>query len=274
MNTAPGNDIATATSPRVRGTHLAEAGQQRGVRAIPARAGNARRLRPDLRMGPGHPRAGGERYPGAEDTYGDAGPSPRGRGTQERTAWREYADRAIPARAGNAEPRGGLRGARPGHPRAGGERADDNAVELDTLGPSPRGRGTRVVRCGRRQPHRAIPARAGNAGGGPRAPSATPGHPRAGGERSPPPGSDPDNAGPSPRGRGTHAPCSARASRLRAIPARAGNAARCASHACQSPGHPRAGGERLSAHCDKGGQVGPSPRGRGTGQFKEGRILR
>ena len=191
-------------SPRGRGTRPVGEFLHLLFRAIPARAGNAR----------------------ASTAAGLAagGPSPRGRGTRRRRPYRTPSIRAIPARAGNARPRRAPWRARPGHPRAGGERPPQRRRGRLDDGPSPRGRGTLPPRTRRAKPSRAIPARAGNAPGGSTTAAHTAGHPRAGGERQPKTRRKSNQDGPSPRGRGTPPAYVGDEPPPRAIPARAGNA--------------------------------------------------
>ena len=251
-------------SPRGRGTLFIFSRYKRIIRAIPARAGNARRHALDALFWPGHPRAGGERQVEANRLQSVIGPSPRGRGTL-RPARRRIADeRAIPARAGNAWRRTNGRPASPGHPRAGGERNSMMAVSLVSAGPSPRGRGTRRLPLRNPPRRRAIPARAGNARLFPFTHIVSPGHPRAGGERARRAFAAARSAGPSPRGRGTPVFASLILCLLRAIPARAGNARFRFTHIVSPTGHPRAGGERADHASGSPLSDGPSPRGRGT----------
>ena len=71
-------------------------------------------------------------------------------------------------------------------------------------------------------------------------------------------------SGSSPRGRGTRWGSDAFRWGPRFIPARAGNAPTSMNHLCQSPVHPRAGGERATAGPSRCHRGGSSPRGRGT----------
>ena len=158
----------TGSSPRGRGTHLCALLTGGNLRFIPARAGNAAsRLRGD-RVTPVHPRAGGERPRPPRRNGFHIGSSPRGRGTPDGWCRFPLPARFIPARAGNAIRRSPQERRRPVHPRAGGERYEylRRLMELD--GSSPRGRGTLSHAPLGDHDHRFIPARAGNAGNGPR----------------------------------------------------------------------------------------------------------
>ena len=193
-----------------------------------------------------------------------AGPSPRGRGTRQGRYASERSSRAIPARAGNASQSRRSLCQFPGHPRAGGERAYRQSGRVAGGGPSPRGRGTLVIPARVDFGNRAIPARAGNARAAGSFRNAEPGHPRAGGERRGKRAISTPGDGPSPRGRGTRRRLHRVLQTVRAIPARAGNAAASAPRSPGFSGHPRAGGERPGRALTNAYHVGPSPRGRGT----------
>src|SRR5438034_1005589 len=89
------------------------------------------------------------------------GPSPRGRGNHGTPSLWPSGIGTIPARAG--KPRGPLaRAAREqDHPRAGGETDASNGRSPATSGPSPRGRGNRVMVLNTFHDAGTIPARAG-----------------------------------------------------------------------------------------------------------------
>ena len=96
----PGN----GSSPRVRGTRLADGAHERQGRFIPARAGNTalRSAYPGAK--PVHPRACGEHTINHPSFRADDGSSPRVRGTLPPAAPRRPLWRFIPARAGNTRP--------------------------------------------------------------------------------------------------------------------------------------------------------------------------
>ena len=131
-------------------------------------------------------------------------------------------------------------------------------------GSSPRGRGTRhVMQCDILS-QRFIPAWAGNTPCWRLVPLRCRVHPRVGGEHPTSPSAAQPTAGSSPRGRGTPIGCALACSRLRFIPAWAGNTV--ASCACGNPQpvHPRVGGEHPPASAAGRPGGGSSPRGRGT----------
>ena len=111
-------------SPRGRGTPMRPRRRSRAVRAIPAWAGNAPVRGRRFRGCPGHPRVGGERLHGARHFTLASGPSPRGRGTPPRRIGAIERGRAIPAWAGNALLCHIRTRTHTGHPRVGGERAN------------------------------------------------------------------------------------------------------------------------------------------------------
>jgi len=87
-------------SPRVRGSRFEACASILPFRSIPARAGEPRRGADNV-AGPGvHPRACGGAEDSAVDVGGDAGPSPRVRGSQLAQVGELAADGSIPARAG------------------------------------------------------------------------------------------------------------------------------------------------------------------------------
>ena len=217
--------VMAGSSPRVRGTELANRVPDSPRRFIPARAGNGPSASGRAAESPVHPRACGERRHVESEPLRAFGSSPRVRGTALLQITVAQRLRFIPARAGN-----GLGRDQPA------ERAD---------GSSPRVRGTGRHAKHYRNIHRFIPARAGN--GDARASSARSiaVHPRACGERIGDlyhfglPG------GSSPRVRGTVESQRCHAENRRFIPARAGNGqlAQLRAHSC----------------------AGSSPRVRGTG---------
>ena len=213
---------------------------------------------------PVHPRVGGEHAtePSARQT--DDGSSPRGRGTQHHPDRKDSERRFIPAWAGNTTGASSPRPIWPVHPRVGGEHVLRVEPDVPLDGSSPRGRGTRDLCSRLGSPRRFIPAWAGNTtlqySGG----SASPVHPRVGGEHALPGCCDDDVCGSSPRGRGTHPEPVTVASPIRFIPAWAGNTMPALRHARQWSVHPRVGGEHVSNAGTGVPDGGSSPRGRGT----------
>ena len=175
--------FSSGSSPRVRGTLHQRLEISRTDRFIPARAGNAVYPKMWDENDPVHLRACGERAV-ADRPHG-------------------LKRRFIPARAGNATRIPRLACTVTVHPRACGERILHTALGGDFGGSSPRVRGTRTCPCRHPVLSRFIPARAGNA---PpcwwmRAYQTV--HPRACGERIRRIPAGNQNAGSSPRVRGT-----------------------------------------------------------------------
>ena len=137
-------------------------------------------------------------------------------------------------------------------------------LRLSVHGSSPRWRGTpdRVS-----EPHcagRFIPALAGNATSCRVVGTASPVHPRAGGERRLAGVGVAQPVGSSPRWRGTRCQPLACFASSRFIPALAGNAVMSPSRLLLCAVHPRAGGERILGPSTAAIIAGSSPRWRGT----------
>ena len=256
--------ISSGSSPRGRGTPGLPPFPLTAERFIPARAGNAALAGPEARGPQVHPRAGGERLRPLSAPHRRTGSSPRGRGTLEELEPHLGLVRFIPARAGNALAPRSIQAHRPVHPRAGGERIQEQSSRMSRVGSSPRGRGTRLRPRRHRRLRRFIPARAGNALPVSRQHHLHAVHPRAGGERVPAPGGRRVQVGSSPRGRGTRRSALTAPTGARFIPARAGNARGAARRPQGRAVHPRAGGERDDVAPDRVPPNGSSPRGRGT----------
>ena len=145
-----------------------------------------------------------------------------------------------------------------------GERLRKERRERKHFGSSPRVRGTHAVSTETTKSSRFIPACAGNARPATEAPARIAVHPRVCGERRPGSSRPRASAGSSPRVRGTPLSCTARAGRMRFIPACAGNAARKLTPRLSRAVHPRVCGERPTARDAGGSNGGSSPRVRGT----------
>ncbi len=161
--------------------------------------------------------------------------------------------RFIPAGAGNAGCSAVLISPTTVHPRGCGERFAVMAMAPQHTGSSPRVRGTLAEVSSQAATERFIPAGAGNATV----------------HRS----QTPQGVGSSPRVRGTpwDSKSSMRASRF--IPAGAGNAAEDFAHSKLLSVHPRGCGERKGHELLVVGQVGSSPRVRGTHPDSQGRAI-
>ena len=193
-----------------------------------------------------HPRACGERSRCRKDVSGGV--------------------RFIPAPAGTARGRAASSTGAAVHPRACGERCISRSRISISAGSSPRLRGTRQRLAVLALDQRFIPAPAGNATWTCQPERPLPVHPRACGERARTAFRGPDQAGSSPRLRGTL--CLVHADNLggRFIPAPAGNARSQPTQKLRKSVHPRACGERIHRQHPDTGDVGSSPRLRGTRQ--------
>ncbi len=247
------------SSPRVRGTQRAHDNPAHHCRFIPARAGNTVLYRKSCPCLSVHPRACGE-HGGAfaiielerrfiparagNTPWGEAGSSPRVRGTHEPNAPHPNRRRFIPARAGNTSTPRQCPARKTVHPRACGEHRQGQAGLDMRNGSSPRVRGTLADHVANSARKRFIPARAGNTvrpiGGC----GITAVHPRACGEH--------------------HHSCSQVGPQWRFIPARAGNTTQIGPKWPTPPVHPRACGEHKSGVVQVASPRGSSPRVRGT----------
>ena len=206
----------------------------------------------------------GERELTACDAEYPPGSSPRVRGTLRILLAKAGQERFIPACAGNALP---FPDEVPGsavHPRVCGERQNRRDAANQSVGSSPRVRGTLLFPDIDDKAVRFIPACAGNAITDiPRFPKAAV-HPRVCGERSRMKLISSCMCGSSPRVRGTQAIYRRAGLLHRFIPACAGNALVKPAGAFQIAVHPRVCGERWSERRRSLRSSGSSPRVRGT----------
>ncbi len=235
---------ARGSSPRARGTPLAELGPDPRRRFIPACAGNAALRATTTGWQAVHPRVRGERSVRPPSATSQIGSSPRARGTPVPRLVRGAPCRFIPACAGNASRHHCFRSRVPVHPRVRGERPSLVMSTCCVAGSSPRARGT---------PRAPMPHRR----------SATV-HPRVRGERNASLHAVFIVSGSSPRARGTPAAAPHDRIRGRFIPACAGNAGRRRSRARVPAVHPRVRGERSGSRIVSPLHHGSSPRARGT----------
>ena len=211
-----------------------------------------------------HPRAGGEHRRASNQFVQPAGSSPRRRGTRRGRRRANQRLRIIPAQAGNTRFVSRSGSNRSDHPRAGGEHRWRTSSRPFAAGSSPRRRGTRCGRIGRRFPGRIIPAQAGNTPSKSSRWRAHPDHPRAGGEHETEPLDGVLYYGSSPRRRGTPPNGFVYPSHFRIIPAQAGNTPSGPPGGPTRTDHPRAGGEHISTQGRYFPVGGSSPRRRGT----------
>ena len=214
------------SSPHTRGTRDGKTCGDDDFRFIPAYAGNASGRARRASTGTVHPRIRGERDPYPFVTAANFGSSPHTRGTRLDDIPGIGSRRFIPAYAGNAPSRPGLKSSATVHPRIRGERSRPFFLADVIHGSSPHTRGTRVEHASEREHARFIPAYAGNAdqnGAGGWRPTV---HPRIRGERLSETMAARSAAGSSPHTRGTRARSGHVQHGRRFIPAYAGNARR------------------------------------------------
>jgi len=152
------------SSPRVRGTCYRREPAVHPVRFIPACAGNIRSARSAGTPTAVHPRVCGEHCALVHRLALIVGSSPRVRGTFERAVRVRPGQRFIPACAGNIIIASTLLSARAVHPRVCGEHQYYAEEFFETVGSSPRVRGTLRPASGHQASSRFIPACAGNMG--------------------------------------------------------------------------------------------------------------
>ena len=194
---------------------------------------------------PVHPRACGELYLTLVGDASDNGSSPRMRGTPPRGVRVGDDRRFIPAHAGNSIPRNTPSAAPSVHPRACGELSGRYARHRLEVGSSPRMRGTLPSGVLDRDPHRFIPAHAGNSRIQRRQSPTESVHPRACGELAYQSTEGSSQDGSSPRMRGTLEGKTNTVEIDRFIPAHAGNSARHRVERLHMTVHPRACGELI-----------------------------
>ena len=263
----PTSDGASLTqagsSPRVRGK-LERCGARRGMwRLIPACAGKTGGVRAVGRGCGAHPRVCGENSCCPASSLLTRGSSPRVRGKLVERLYREGQPRLIPACAGKTPRSTTTSCPAAAHPRVCGENAAMEVLAVMSPGSSPRVRGKRVRRLGRRLTRGLIPACAGKTPYLPGKATATPAHPRACGENPTHPLPGGRVSGSSPRVRGKHSGVDYVSGVARLIPARAGKTGWPASNGPSRQAHPRACGENLTRSCSFCSSVGSSPRVRG-----------
>ena len=135
---------STGSSPHARGTHAGVVDHARGLRIIPACAGNTSARMAASNAVRDHPRMRGEHTKSGHTRMGIAGSSPHARGTRS-WPWRGCpCSRIIPACAGNTPQDSGPNSPTGDHPRMRGEHHAGLGVALDGGGSSPHARGTHL----------------------------------------------------------------------------------------------------------------------------------
>ena len=207
----------------MRGTRRQRAADGGHDRFIPAHAGNTPPRWPRRTVRPVHPRACGEHVFSLPLPETSPGSSPRMRGTRAPATADALQKRFIPAHAGNTPPRSATPGAQAAHPRACGEHSRARWSSRRIRGSSPRMRGTRGRSFAATPTARFIPAHAGNTPAHSTRRIFRAVHPRACGEHFGSVTPKISLIGSSPRMRGTPAAHRPHCSRVRFIPAHAGN---------------------------------------------------
>ena len=213
---------------------------------------------------PVHPRERGEQDGDFIEIDWLNGSSPRARGTETRMPSRTATRRFIPASAGNRYVLNRCFGGVAVHPRERGEQGATVRTPRNPIGSSPRARGTDSLRGFGSPRGRFIPASAGNRSSR-RTPTAPkPVHPRERGEQRRTSAGVQTCVGSSPRARGTEPGQGPHVSRMRFIPASAGNREPSRCRSARPTVHPRERGEHKSPKMLRDRFLGSSPRARGT----------
>ncbi|ATJ84510.1 hypothetical protein BEI_3523 [Halomonas beimenensis] len=256
--------MSAGLSPRLRGSGQPAERRALRPRVIPAPAGIGKSSSGNQNTYPGYPRACGDRKTRSSSLIMSDGLSPRLRGSDGTGAIDPVGARVIPAPAGI----GRLARMRPrmksGYPRACGDRAARYSLSGTPAGLSPRLRGSGVLDLPQGLGNRVIPAPAGIGWWASHCQVATPGYPRACGDRWVQRYHDGGFAGLSPRLRGSgHGP-GPPASSVRVIPAPAGIGTSAVTASTPWPGYPRACGDRRTRIWYARLSGGLSPRLRGS----------
>ena len=238
---------SSGSSPRMRGTLLADYLGGLRYRFIPAHAGNTLIAISFALAYPVHPRACGEHAAARPLVKWLNGSSPRMRGTLIAQVPHLSNRRFIPAHAGNTLRCHGRLVMLSVHPRACGEHGWRRPGGTPPPGSSPRMRGTLTRPAAGDGGLRFIPAHAGNTCAGLSENKGYSVHPRACGEHNNLKEPCVGRTGSSPRMRGTHNLEGLVAVIKRFIPAHAGNTCRARTPAPTPPVHPRACGEHSNA---------------------------
>ena len=216
---------ARGPSPRTRGSLIVLSGLHAPHGSIPADAGkpvSGSWARRGTRV---HPRGRGEAADAGSPVEVVTGPSPRTRGSRARRGGARGRYGSIPADAGKPSGASASCAARWVHPRGRGEALAAAAAVRADAGPSPRTRGSHVLRGWRLQGHGSIPADAGKPLVRCTRCWRRTVHPRGRGEACRRWAGRRPVRGPSPRTRGSHANHLPRSPRFGSIPADAGKPA-------------------------------------------------
>ena len=151
----------SGSSPRMRGKLADETAVVTASRIIPAHAGQTNTSVFSLACATDHPRACGANVISGRLRHASGGSSPRMRGKLHQVQRATYADRIIPAHAGQTPPDSPPVVFHPDHPRACGANAAVRRSFMIPSGSSPRMRGKHRIIVGAKMEPRIIPAHAG-----------------------------------------------------------------------------------------------------------------
>ena len=213
---------ASGSSPRMRGKQRAFIENTLKPRIIPAHAGQTDVARWSGNWRTDHPRACGANSRLLQAATTSLGSSPRMRGKQRLTSIEHFAERIIPAHAGQTAVPTVADGTRSDHPRACGANHDCVRPLFRPFGSSPRMRGKHAVAGAARRVVRIIPAHAGQTSGLTYPMPSVADHPRACGANFRVREVVDAYAGSSPRMRGKRLHKRHRGKPVRIIPAHAG----------------------------------------------------
>ena len=246
-NTAPPNFITRkhGSSPRMRGKPVRCQPCVLPFRIIPAHAGQTNRSRTRRPSNPDHPRACGANSAYKPGVFEYLGSSPRMRGKPPGGCNGVRVFRIIPAHAGQTPPPLFSRGGGADHPRACGANLVLSFIIISVGGSSPRMRGKHIRTVENAVKVRIIPAHAGQTGLLAQWLERHSDHPRACGANVSVVWVDLSVCGSSPRMRGKLGGGAGLRTRVRIIPAHAGQTPPDYASYTVGPDHPRACGANL-----------------------------
>ena len=251
------------SSPRMRGKPHVVDDLDRGVRIIPAHAGQTQRCFKTSKHGSDHPRACGANSISRWVWVITFGSSPRMRGKLLGEFAHRIQRRIIPAHAGQTSRRTRLLRLVSDHPRACGANTTTKPPTRRNNGSSPRMRGKLFDRNHITANTRIIPAHAGQTSVMESSSSPSADHPRACGANSWHCLHRPRPNGSSPRMRGKRIVENRVRKSRRIIPAHAGQTGTRATHSHAPSDHPRACGANFMVFFTNCSYSGSSPRMRG-----------
>ena len=212
---------------------------------------------------PAHPRSRGENTLSVMVFISGSGSSPLTRGKRFNVAFRELADRLIPAHAGKTMCDGRTLSSFRAHPRSRGENREGPRSTVRRPGSSPLTRGKQASICVRTARRRLIPAHAGKTHGHGLPLARQTAHPRSRGENDVRRENFVSAPGSSPLTRGKPQGSAGRVRPGRLIPAHAGKTIIRDFLSQFLPAHPRSRGENAWVRCASLATCGSSPLTRG-----------